>query len=275
MAHHRSRREPAERRHRRVGQPRRHLLRRRFGRHLEERRPRRHLGAGLRRSGSGLDQRAGGLSFAPRPRLGGHRGDLHHSAGARDGERDLPLHRWRALFRTPGPRGHRAYRPHPGPPGGPGSGLCLCPRPLLRAPAGAGRLSHPGRRSQLGAGPPRGREHRLLRSRHGPPPPRPAARGDVATPDQHRRASKRRPWKRHLPLPGRRRHLGAALRREIGRERNCRRGSAIPWRGPGTSRRRGSPHREGGGRNRPERPRSLVRPDRGSESRVLPLRRRR
>ena len=37
MAHHRSRREPAERRHRRVGQPRRHLLRGRFGRHLEER----------------------------------------------------------------------------------------------------------------------------------------------------------------------------------------------------------------------------------------------
>ena len=143
-------------------------------------------------------------------------GDLHHPARAGDGERHLPLDGRGTVLRASRAHRDRADRADPRPPGEPRAGVRLRPRTLLRAAAGAGGVSDPGRRRIVGPRAPGGREHRLFRPGDGPPPSPPAARRDVAAPDQHLGTPQRRAGERRLSERRWRGHLGTALRPRCG-----------------------------------------------------------
>ena len=164
---HRAGRQPRElgrRRHRRPE----HLLRGRgVGRHLEDDRRRRPLVADLRRPAGLVGRRARRRAVEPEHRVGGNRRAVDPQPHLRR-QRRLQVHRCRPHVDAHGARRHRPHRPHRDRSRESRHRVHRGAGPQLRAAAGARRLSHEGRRQDVGARALRRREHGRDRRRHAP-----------------------------------------------------------------------------------------------------------
>ncbi len=132
--------------------------------------------------------------------------------------RHLQIHRRGQDLDPHGARENRPHRPHRHPPRQSRYRSCCGPRPLLRTPGGARRLSEPPTAARPGSGSSSSTRTPGLPTGHGPEQSAHPLRRHVADADLDLGTAERRAGKRPLPLERRRRDLGAADRKGLTEE---------------------------------------------------------